>query len=192
LSQEECGMDASDESCWGSRSGVLLNVCIPRLLGREDWSLWAVGLVADLLEIWSNQSLYTFVNEMQALCLMVRVVNVSMIQAVYVWRPVCAYRLRLARSLEEKRSEDCDLVSGPQKLEFLEGLSSCQGVSEKYAPCLFGYNIIRVQMDYHWNLLMRVLMKVKVRAISLTFHFWTYTHFVPCDGIHEFSNATFL
>jgi hypothetical protein len=131
LSQEECGMDAFDESCWGSRSGVLLNVCIFKLLGREDWSLGAVQLVADLLEIRSNQSLYIFVNEMQALCLMVRVVNVSMIQAMYVWRLVCAYRLRLARSLEEKRSEDYDLVLGPQKLEFLEGMSSCQGVSEE-------------------------------------------------------------
>jgi hypothetical protein len=142
LSQEECGMDASDESCWGSKSRVLLDVCIPRVPGRIDWILWAVRLVADLLEIWSNQSLYTFVNEMQALCLTVRVVNVSMIQAVYVWRPVCAYKLRLARSLEEKRSEDCDLVPGPQKLEFLEGLLSCQGVCEEYAPSFFWLHFI--------------------------------------------------
>ncbi len=51
---------------------------------------------------------------------------------------MCAYRLRLARSLEEKRSQDCDLVPGPQKLEFLGGLLSCQGVREEYAPSLFG------------------------------------------------------
>jgi len=50
---------------------------------------------------------------------------------------VCAYRLKFARSLGEKRSEDRDLVSGPQKLEFLEGLLTCQGVREEYAPSFF-------------------------------------------------------
>ncbi len=53
-------------------------------------------------------------------------------------------------------------------------------------------HIIIVQMDYHWNLLVRVLLRVGVRATSLTFHFWTNTHFVSCISQWWIFHATFL
>jgi hypothetical protein len=53
------------------------------------------------------------------------------------------------------------------------------------------WHTIRVQMDYQWNLSVKVLMKVRVRTVSLTFHFWTDTHFVPCVWHPFIFNATF-
>jgi hypothetical protein len=45
---------------------------------------------------------------------------------------------------------------------------------------LMQWHTIRMQMDYHWNRLVNVLVKVRVKGISLTLHFWVHTHFVPC------------
>jgi hypothetical protein len=46
------------------------------------------------------------------------------------------------------------------------------------------WHTIGIQMDYHSYLLVKILIgilvKMKVRAVSLTFQIWNNTHFVPC------------
>jgi len=50
----------------------------------------------------------------------------------------------------------------------------------------------QIPMDSHWNLLMRVLLKMRVKTISLTFHFWINTHFVLCVWHPSILHTTFL
>jgi hypothetical protein len=64
---------------------------------------------------------------------------------VYVKTCVCTQTEPCARSVREQ-IRGHDLVSGPQKLEFLEDPLICQGVRLWFAPSFFGYIMFKLSL----------------------------------------------
>jgi hypothetical protein len=81
------------------------------------------------------------VNKILVLSSMIGAVNVSRMQAMYVWRSKCAYSLSLEQSLREREDHGPRFSCGTSKVWAPWGSVSCQGVQLDSAPSFFGDNV---------------------------------------------------
>jgi hypothetical protein len=96
----------------------------------SDW--WQIGR-----DRRQSESVHS-VNKIQVLSSMIRAVNVSRMQTVYIWRSRCACRLSLEHNLRGKKIKGHDSVSGPQNLSSLR-ICILPGCLIRMCTLLFGY-----------------------------------------------------
>jgi len=81
-------------SCW---TCVCQESLVERTKPCELFDWWQIGR-----DRRQSESVHS-VNKIQVMSSMIRAVNVSRMQTVYVWRSRCAYRLSLEQSLRERK-----------------------------------------------------------------------------------------